>query len=109
MILDELSADLKDLIVKASDEDAPVSDLEFVGLSSKVIASLDESGIIFMKQLITKTKKQLLKLRNIGEIAVEEILKSIENYKKVELNKTAFTTGSHNLQRYIKTAKINLK
>jgi len=108
ILLDELDLDLKNSVIQASDEDASVSDLEFVGLSLKIIASLDDAGIIFMKQLIMKTRKQLLKVKNIGEIAVEEIAKAIKNYQNVELNKAIATNGSQNVQKYIKTAKRSL-
>lgn len=104
MILNDLTC--KDLIIEASDKDDPVCDLEFVGLRGKIITALEDSGIIYIKQLVVKTKQQIGKIKNIGPLFVDEIIQSLEKYNLLEDRKNSFITGTEKIQHYKKNNKF---
>jgi len=85
-----------------------VAELEYLGLSLRVINTLEEKvGIVYIKQLIEKSKEDLLDIRQLGSGAVKQIIAALERFPELESERQRWHQGSERTE-YYKT-RINIR
>ena len=72
-------------IQKGAAQGSPVSDLEFIGLSLRVIQQLNKSGIIVMDDLLKWTPERLLsEIDSFGEKSLIQLFEALSRYHELE-------------------------
>lgn len=66
------------------DMDQPVSDLQFLGMSTRTLQKLNENGIIEMRDLMRWTPERFLTIKSFGEKSLGQLFEALSNYDKLE-------------------------
>lgn len=82
-------------IIKAAEEDMSVAELEYIGLSLRVINSLEESAfnLIYIKDLIKLSEKQITSIDNLGASGFKQISKVFNRFDQLEKEKNKWDNG----------------
>lgn len=75
------------LIIKAAQNGFPIAQLEYVGLPPRIVNVLEAVGILFLKDLIVKSNKEISKFPQMGKGGLESLLKSLSNFKDLDKRK----------------------
>ena len=77
------------IIKKAIEENLPIAELEYLGLSLRVINSLEESKykIVYLKDLFNLNEKDLKSIPNLGSSGFKQIELTISNLENLENEK----------------------
>lgn len=93
--------EIQELIRKKADNGMAVAELEYLGLSLRVINTLEEKmGVIFIQQLIEKSEKELLAIKQLGQGAVKQILNALERFPELENERERWHKGSERTEYY---------
>jgi DNA-directed RNA polymerase alpha subunit len=84
MKLAEISKEADEALRVAALEKHPVSNLEQIGISQRVINLLQTNGINDMLDLLSTKKDDLLKLQNFGPRQLQMLFEAISKYHLVE-------------------------
>lgn len=62
-----------------------IVEMEALGLPQRIINALEESAyqIITLKQLMFMTKEDLIKITNVGEVALSQIYRCLSQYHEL--------------------------
>ena len=73
-------------VIDAANENVPIAELEYIGLSLRVINSLKESkyNLIYIKDLISLNPTQMCKIENLGSSGVKQISKALQKIGKLK-------------------------
>lgn len=76
----------KALLDKAIKKDIAIAELEYLGLSLRIINSLEESKykIIYLKDLLSLKEKDLKDIDNLGSTGLKQIYKVLEKIDSLE-------------------------
>ena len=78
-----------------------VAELEYLGLSLRVINTLEERvGIVYIGQLIEKSEIELLGIKQLGSGAVKQIIAALERFPDLESERQRWNTGSERTEYY---------
>lgn len=66
--------------------DAPVADLEYLGLSVRIINMLEESefNIVRLEELMGVDPQELIAIENLGSVSVKKIFEALSKYDQLE-------------------------
>jgi len=69
-----------DLTKKATKENIPIAELEYLGLPLRVINALEDSkhNLIYIKDLVSLNEKQISSIENLGSSGVKQITTALE-------------------------------
>ena len=99
---------IQNIIRKEAEKGMAVAELEYLGLSLRIINTLEEKvGIVYMKQLIDKSEAYLLDVDQLGSGAIRQIKVAMERLPELEKEKKRWHTGSERTD-YYKT-KIDIR
>lgn len=70
---------------KAVDEGHSITNLEQLGLNQRIINLLESNNISEIKDLLYKTKKDLLNIANFGEKNLNKIFDALSKYHTIEI------------------------
>jgi len=84
MKLAEISKEADEALRVAALERHPVSNLEQMGISQRVINLLQSNGINDMLDLLNTNKENLLKFQNFGPRQLQMLFEAISKYHLVE-------------------------
>jgi DNA-directed RNA polymerase alpha subunit len=84
MKLAEISKEANDAMRIAALERHPVSNLEQIGISQRMINLLQSNGINDMFELLNTKKEDLLKLQNFGPRQLQILFEAMSKYHLVE-------------------------
>lgn len=79
-----ITAEAMKSISIAVDERHPISCLEQLGVSQRLINLLQSNGINDMHDLLHKSKNELLKIQNLGVRQLEVLFEAISKYNLIE-------------------------
>lgn len=82
--LPKVSQEAMKAITIAVEERHPVSMLEQLGVSQRLINLLNLNGIQDMSELLNKSKDDLLSLQNFGERQLQVLFEAISKYHMIE-------------------------
>lgn len=82
--LPQISEEANLAIKKAVDETHPVSNLEQLGVGQRLINLLHSNRIFDMKDLVFKTKEDLLKMNNFGQRQLYVLFEALSKYHLIE-------------------------
>jgi len=86
--------------------DNTVAELEYLGVTLRVINQIEEfTGIIYLKELVALSDKEVLEIPNLGEKGLASIKTAFENYHELEDNRKRWYMGSVRLEYYKKNSK----
>lgn len=81
---------ISDLALKALntavDEGHSITNLEQLGLNQRLINLLESNGIDEIKDLLYKTKEELLKISNFGEKNLNKIFEALSKYHTIQIH-----------------------
>lgn len=93
--------EIQKIIRKEAEKGMAVAELEYLGLSLRIINTLeDKVKIIYMKQLIDKSEAYLLEFDQLGTGAIKEIKVAIGRISELEKEKKRWNTGSERTEYY---------
>jgi DNA-directed RNA polymerase alpha subunit len=84
MKLTEIGKEAQTAIRNAVVEKHPVSNLEQLGVSQRLINLLQTNGINHMGDLLENRKESLMKLQNFGEKQMQVLFDALSKYHLVE-------------------------
>lgn len=61
-----------------------IHDLEFVGVNHRTLSTLDDSGVIFLEQLLQLTQEEVLKIDSIGVTSLQQIMQGLCEFHLVK-------------------------
>lgn len=72
-------------------EDIAIAELEYLGLSLRVINSLEDSkyNLVYLDDLLMLSKQEISLIPNIGKSGVKQIFDAIENISHLDEKKNA--------------------
>ena len=89
------------MICKAASEGMPISDLEYAGLSVRIINALEEKmGIMSLRQLISYSEEDLLAIKTIANTSITQIKKAFRRFPEIESEKIKWNKSSDRLNYY---------
>lgn len=101
-----LDENTRKLILKAAEERTPLAELEYLGLSLRVINTLEERmNVIYLKDLIEKSEREILAVKQLGVHAIQQIRDVLERFSELESNKLRWHYGSEKIELYKKHAR----
>lgn len=62
----------------------PISNLEQLGVTQRLINLLESNGIVKLGDLMYTRKEELLKFRNLGEKQLELIFNALDKYHRLD-------------------------
>lgn len=80
----QISPEALNALNKAVDEGHSITNLEQLGLNQRLINLLESNGIGEIKDLLYKTKEDLLKISNFGEKNLNKIYEAISQYHLIQ-------------------------
>jgi DNA-directed RNA polymerase alpha subunit len=88
-------------------QNATVAELEYLGVSLRTINQIEEyCGIIYLKDLLKLTDKEILNIPNLGEKGLASIKQALSDYDQLESSKKRWhNSGSLRLEHYKKNSK----
>lgn len=90
------------LIRKEATEGMAVAELEYLGLSLRVINVLEEKGkIIFLKDLINKSYNFLCGVGQLGPGGVKQISNALAKFDLLEKERDRWHKGSEKVEHYM--------
>lgn len=100
--------EIQRMIRREAEKGMAVAELEYLGLSLRVINTLeDRVGIVYIRQLIEKSESELLDIKQLGSGAVKQIVAALERFPELEGERQRWHTGSERTE-YYKT-RINIR
>lgn len=100
--------DIQRMIRREAAKGMAVAELEYLGLSMRVINTLEEKvGIVYIRQLIDKSEQELLDIKQLGSGAVKQIIAALKRFPELESERKRWHTGSEQTE-YYKT-RINIR
>ena len=104
--IDMISKEAMLAIEKGIENGNTIAELEYLGVSLRTINQIEEyCEIIYLKDLICFSDKQILNIPNLGKKGLDSIRQALENYDQLDLNRKRWHTGSVRLERYKKNSK----
>lgn len=102
------NVDIQMLIRSEAAKGMAVAELEYLGLSLRVINTLEEKvGIVYVQQLIDKSEKELLHIRQLGAGAIKQIMAALERFPDLENERQRWHKGSEYTEYY--KNKVNIR
>ena len=96
-----LSVNAKKSICKEAARGTAVAELEYLGLSLRVINTLEEKvGVIYIKQLIEKSHQELSEIRQLGFGGIKQIMSALERMPELEIERCRWHKGSERTDYY---------
>jgi DNA-directed RNA polymerase alpha subunit len=93
----------QDMIFEQADSGMGVAELEYLGVSQRVINTLeDKMGIVYLQQLIEMSRETLLAVRQLGRGGVQEIMEAFKRFPELELTRQRWHKGSDKTEYYKK-------
>lgn len=76
----------REALVHGIHNEETVAELEYLGLSVRVINSLEESewNIVYLEDLLAMNEEEILSIPNIGELGLAQIKKVLTKYHTLE-------------------------
>lgn len=97
----------KQLIAKYAMQNLTLAELEYVGLSYRLISMLEtNANMLYLKQLLQYTQKDLLKIHQFGKTQLQEIFKALGNLEHLEANKKKWETSTSDKMKVYQLRKI---
>lgn len=95
------NVDIQKMIRKEASKGMAVAELEYLGLSLKVINALENRmGIVYIRQLANKSKEDILEVSQLGLAAVKQILKAFERFPELDKEQKRWHKGSDKIEYY---------
>lgn len=82
--LPEFTEEAMQAIKVAVEEKHPVSNLEEIGVTQRMINLLHSNGIEDMSHLMSKKREELLEIQNFGQRQLEILFEALSKYHLVE-------------------------
>ena len=99
---------IRRMILDAARNGLAVAELEYLGLSLRVVNTLEEKlGVLYLQELIDMSEEELLSTRQLGSGALKQISKALERFPELESERFRWHKGSDRTE-YYKT-KINTR
>lgn len=93
--------EVRKMIRKESAKGMAVAELEYIGLSLRVINLLEEKiDIVYMHQLIDKSEEFLLDVDQLGLSAVKQIKNALRRFPELEKERHRWHKGSDKTEFY---------
>ena len=94
---------IRESIIAAALKGMAVAELEYLGLSMRAINTLEQqANIVFLKQLLELSDKQLREVPYLGKGGIEEIISSLERFPELESIRKRWHKGSDKTEYYKK-------
>lgn len=112
MILEDMVPDesIQGMILDAAAEGMAVAELEYLGLSLRVVNTLEEKvGIVYIEQLIDLTTEELIGIKQLGRGAVDQIAAALNIFPQLEAIRHRWNKGSERTEYYkrrVNTRKV---
>lgn len=103
---------IKQLIAKHSAEGMTLAELEYLGLSYRIISMLETKlDILYLSQLLQYSQKDILNTNQIGRENLRHVFKALMKIESFEERKKAWNFGSSKTEAYKKrkTLALHLK
>ena len=98
---------IQKLIRNEASKGMAVAELEYLGLSLRVINTLEEKvGILYVQQLIDTSEKELLHSRQLGLGAIKQIMDALARFPDLENERQRWHKGSEYTEYYKKRIDI---
>lgn len=96
----------REMILESSENGMAVAELEYLGLSTRVISILeDKFDIVYLKDLINTTEEELTSVGRIGTSFLNEIKRALKKFPQLEETKLKWHKASDRLYYYQTTLK----
>ena len=95
------SEEVKKAILKEIEKDMTVADLEYLGLSLRVINILEDKGkIIYIKQLVKKSHQELVEIHQVGLGGMKQIINALNRILELDSVRNSWQKGSDRIDHY---------
>lgn len=102
------SQDKKDEVLRLAKNGMAIAELEYLGLSTKIVSLIEENcGAIYLEQLLKMKDDQILGMRSLGGSSIKQIKKVLEKIFEFSSKVESWNQGSEKIENYKK--KINKK
>jgi len=95
------------MVLESAQNGMAVAELEYVGLSTRVISLLEEKfDIVYLQDLVDVSEEKLMSIGRIGSSFLNEIKVALKRFPELEKQKIRWHKASDRLQYYQSIAKI---
>lgn len=103
-----VNVDVQRMIRREAAKGMAVAELEYLGLPLRVINTLEEKvGIVYIKQLISKSESELFKIKQLGSGGVKQIIAALERFPELEVERQRWHAGSERTEEH--KTQINIR
>ena len=101
-------SELTDFVAENADLEIPVADLEYVGLSRRVIYTLESTyECIYLHQLIELRSEDLYRMKNFDLLGMKSLQKALQSICNLESERNRWNASSKKIELYKK--QINMR
>lgn len=94
-------------VLRLAKEGLALAELEYLGLSLRIITIIEEScGAIYLEQLLKMKDDQILEMSSLGEVGLKQLRNTFERIFELRSNMERWNRGSDNIEKYKKKVDI---
>lgn len=91
----------KSLLVKYATDGMTIAELEYLGLSTRIISMLENSlNLLYLKDLLNLNQKDILTIRQFDKRTLRLILESLNKIEDYEKIKAKWNSSSQKIEIY---------
>lgn len=95
-------------VMKAAEEGVAIAELEYLGLSLRVINALEESlNAIYLADIVNLDDKIILSVKQLGRLAYKQIITALYRIDDLEIEREKWHRGSEKTSHYFNN--VNMK
>lgn len=92
---------IQDMIFQSADNGMAVAELEYLGLSLRVVNTLEQKvGILYLRDLLSMSEDDIAGIRQLGSGAIRQITEALGRFAELEGERTRWNKGSEKTEYY---------
>lgn len=92
---------IQDMIFESADNGLAIAELEYLGLSLRVVNTLEQKvGIVYLQDLLSMSEEDIAKIRQLGDGAIKQISDALARFPELEQERYRWNKGSDRTEFY---------
>jgi DNA-directed RNA polymerase alpha subunit len=92
---------IQDMIFESADNGLAVAELEYLGLSLRVVNTLEQKvGVVYLQDLLSMSEEDIANVRQLGSGAIKQISDALARFPELEQERSRWSRGSDRTEYY---------
>lgn len=92
---------IQDMIFESADNGLALAELEYLGLSLRVVNTLEQKvGVVYLQDLLSMSEEDIAGIRQLGSGAIKQLSDALARFPELERERSRWNKGSEKTEFY---------